>query len=751
MIRHASHFRGQGPRAAALQRIAAAVPLACLAAATAAGAYTPVAPRQPAPGEIAVGEPGVFTEAGKTYVLTRDIDAAGSGLLLGKDVVLDLNGHVLTYNAAPYEPVPNGSFEDGLKGWDVSKAPNARAENRRWRNPMVGDHCLVLPQGEEIVSPYITLPVARRPYYAMVAVASHQMAVGVWVEDEIGAQVACKLDTPFGERKCCPEPNRAPKLGGGVVFALVFNQPAGRYRIRVKANNRDCVIDDVDIRPALDYGIGVVEGVFPWAYYKAVLDGDDTAFFALSPLVDPERAKEVPIVHGEGNVTIRNGTVRSGARGIRTWGLLSTAKAVRFHIENVKFVSSGINANAMRFAAGVITNCRTEVDSPWIIDRHRQGDYTVSLTGAAGGSRVVDSEFVGGQGQLNIQGAGGEVTRNLFVNRQTVVNHYSLCAGSGTRIHHNRFLPDQGSAILVFSSRDTEIYENDFRIAASPPVNEYANTIYSVSAVRLTDYNKKGGERICVGNRIHHNRIELVGRSFPEALPSYAPSVYGIFMSVGGGTNEVDHNAFTVRNENTTNHCERGNGAYALFIGGSDQGGVYHHNTIACDDTPVWIANSYGPAGNTTLHDNRFVCAPRAEGRPYVPVWLGWWKHRPQPGGVAFYSNAFEGVPFGVKINDYAKHEAGYTFGWTLTVKAAAGTAVEVRRAGEEATVAAGTTDPAGRWSARLPEFREQGNGRGGPRGTTVNLVRTDLSRYTVKAGDKHVEIVMDRDLNIEL
>jgi hypothetical protein len=712
------------------------------------GAYAAVPPRVLQPGEIAVSEAGACVEPGKTYVLTRNIEAAGSGILLGKDVVLDLNGHTLTYNAAPYEPVPNGSFEEGLKGWDASKAPNARAEDRRWRNPMVGNHCLVLPQGEEVVSPYVTLPVANRPYYAMAAVSSHQMAVGIRVEDESGATVACKLDTPFGERKCCPEPNRAPKLGGGVVFALMFNQPAGRYRIRVKANNRDCILDDIDIRPALDYGIGVVEDVLPWAYYKSVLDGDDTAFFALSPLVDPVSAKSVPIVHGEGSVTIRNGTVRSGARGIRTWGLLSTAKAVRFRVENVKFVSGGINANAMRFAGGVVTNCRTEVDSPWIIDRHRQADYTVNLTGAAGGSLVCDSEFVGGQGQVSIRGADSEVARNLFVNRQTVVNHYSLGAGGGTRVHHNRFLPEQGSAILV-SSRDTEIFENEFRIAASPPVNEYANTIYSVSAVRLTDYNRKSGERICVGNRIHHNRIELVGRSFPEANKSYAPSVYGIFMSVGGGQNEVDHNEFTIRNEGAPNHCERGNGAYAFFIGGSDQGGVYHHNTIACDDTPVWIANSYGPAGNTTLHHNRFVCKPAEDGRSYVPVWLGWWKHRPE--NVAFYSNAFEGVPFGVKINDHAKHEAGYTFGWTLTVKAAAGTAVEVKRAGEAAPAAAGTTDREGLWSALLAEYSEQGKGRGGPRGTTLNLVRTDLSHYTVQAGDKRVEIVMDRDLNIEL
>lgn len=721
-----------------------------LLAQVAGAVYRDTAPRALAPGEVAVSGPGVYAEAGKTYVLTRDITAPGSAIHLGKDVVLDLNGHTLTYDGAPYQPVPNGSFEDGMAGWDVSQAPNARAEDRRWRNPMVGNRVCILPKGEEIVSPYITLPVADRAYYAMVAVASHETAVGVWVEDEGGRQVECVLKAPFGDRKCCPETNRAPKLGGGVVFALMFNQPAGKYRIRVKANNRDCIIDDVDIRPALSTGIGVVGEIMPWAYYKSVLDGDDTAFFELSPLVSAERAKTVPAVTGKGTITIRNGTVKGGAKGIRTWGLLSTARDVRLTVENVRFVAHGINANAMRFADGSITHCRTEIDSPWIIDRHRQADYTVNLTGGADGPVVTDSAFIGGQGQVSIRGAGGEVARNLFVNRQTVVNHYSLGAGSGTKIHHNRFHPEQGSAILAFGSSDTEIYENDFKIRASPPVNEYADTIYSVSAIRLTDYNKRTGAHLCMGSRIHNNRFEITGRQFPEALKAYAPSAHGIYMSVGGGTNTVYDNDFIITNLSPPNHCERGSGAFAFFIGGSDEGGVYHHNRIVCNDTPVWIANTYGPAGNTTLYNNVFTCSVAEGQQPYAPVWLGWWKN--QTTNVVFISNRFEGVPFSVQINDYAKYEAGYTLGWTLTVRGAAGATATVTRV-DGTQVAEGVADAKGVWTVRLAEFEEHGEGRGGRQGTEQRLKRTDLSHYrvTVGAETRTVQMDQDRDCRIGL
>ena len=73
-------------------------PLAALAvAATMASLclaeYKDTTPRKPAEGEIEVAAPGSFAQAGKTYVLTQDIDGPMTPVFLGKDVTLDLNGH----------------------------------------------------------------------------------------------------------------------------------------------------------------------------------------------------------------------------------------------------------------------------------------------------------------------------------------------------------------------------------------------------------------------------------------------------------------------------------------------------------------------------------------------------------------------------------------------------------------------------------------------------------------------------------
>ena len=451
--------------------------LGCLASvlfsSTTLGGSRQVAPREPGPGELPVSEPGNCTRAGATYVLTTNITSPVSAFFLGNDVTLDLNGYTITY-AAGYAGVPNCGFEDGLKGWDVSKAPGAEAKAMPMQHPIVGEKVCILPEGQELVSPYMDLPVANRAYYAMVAVANHQMRVGVFVEDERGRNVECVFKWGDRLRPCCPEPLRACKLGGGVVFALMFGQPAGRYRVRVRAVKRLCVIDEVDIRPALDVGVGIVDKTMPWAYYKCILDGDGCAFFDYTKRGAPGQPLDgIPRVTGRGTITIRNGTIRLGSKAIRTWGIQSTAAKARLVVENVRFVASGINTQAVNAPSATIRDCRAETDTPWIIDRHRQGDCAISLMGR-GPSEVTGCELIGGQGQLAVRGDGSRISDNLLVNRQTVVNHYSLAVGGrGTKVFRNRILPQQGSGILIGRQQGIEIFDNEIRVAASPPVNEY--------------------------------------------------------------------------------------------------------------------------------------------------------------------------------------------------------------------------------------------------------------------------------------
>ena len=170
---------------------------------------------------IPVSKAGSYAVPGATYMLTNDISSPMSAIFLGKDVTLDLNGYTITFADANYENVPNFDFEEGMKGWDVTKAPGAKIENSKV-HVFVGDKILRLSEGEEIVSQYINLPVANRSYIAMCGVTKLNMKVSVYVEDELGNSVICNTTYRDGVLQSCPIEKRAPRLGGGFVFAMIL-------------------------------------------------------------------------------------------------------------------------------------------------------------------------------------------------------------------------------------------------------------------------------------------------------------------------------------------------------------------------------------------------------------------------------------------------------------------------------------------------------------------------------------------------
>ena len=90
-----------------------------------------------------------------------------STIFLGKDVTLDLNGFTLRYADGTYNHISNSGFEEGLKGWDISKAPGVKVVSTEEVHVFVGKKLVSLQAGDEITSPYVYLPLANRSYIAM--------------------------------------------------------------------------------------------------------------------------------------------------------------------------------------------------------------------------------------------------------------------------------------------------------------------------------------------------------------------------------------------------------------------------------------------------------------------------------------------------------------------------------------------------------------------------------------------------------
>ncbi len=221
-----------------------------------------MAHRAPDPGEIPVTGPGSFADPGRTYILVNDIVSDRSAIFLGKDITLDLNGYTIRYADAKYDHINNSGFEEGLKDWDLTKAPGSKVMNTADIHVFLGDKLLSMQAGDELRSPYVYLPVANRSYVAMCGITGrhfndslmkgdlrNEMQLSIFVEDEQGREIKCMTSYRDSVMQSCPVEKKSPRLGGGFIYAHLNSLPAGKYRMRIRADT-DCLIDEVDIRPA---------------------------------------------------------------------------------------------------------------------------------------------------------------------------------------------------------------------------------------------------------------------------------------------------------------------------------------------------------------------------------------------------------------------------------------------------------------------------------------------------------------------
>jgi hypothetical protein len=613
-------------------------------------------------GEIPVMAPGCYDKPGATYVLVNDITSPKSAVFLGKDVTLDLNGFTITYADGGYEHIPNGSFEEGLKNWDISKAPSAKVEDKKV-HVFIGDHVLRLAAGEEITSEYIDLPVAVRSYFAFCGVTGQDMRISVFVEDSKQNSLLCKTEYADSARVSCPVLNRSPRMGGGFVYTHLTGLPAGKYRVRIKAET-DCIIDYIDIRPAMDVGIGIIGNTHPLGHYDHLYQRVHSAFFDYTANVkQQDPLPGIPQVKGKGSVTIKNGLIRNASPGILSWGIQSTAEDVYIILDSLIIEASGINSTAVDVPQAVISHCKFDVDNPFIINRHGAEFYAVDLRGDKP-SEVSFSEFYGGQGCLSFKGDFSKVHHNFFANRQTVTNHYSIMAmGDSSLIYDNLIDPEIGSGIEIYVHRGIEIFRNTIRIEASPPTCEYGHEDYSTTAIRIADYNAVPGTPDgCFGNKVYNNKFYITGKDYTE-YTDYIPMAWAVFYSASAGDNYIFGNEIVVNDLSPGSKNETS----AFYIGGGTIGGEFYGNLITTNVPAAWVASRYGPARNTRIYDNRIIksTSAAADFKPFRMGWTGW--KGCVADSISFKSNEITGASFDVDATDQPHT---YSVWWTLTVHA---------------------------------------------------------------------------------
>lgn len=712
------------------------------------GQYKPVPHRMPQPGEIPVSTPGNYSEPGKTYILVNDIISDRSAIFLGKDVTLDLNGYTIRYADGNYNHIPNSGFEEGLKGWDISKAPGAKIMNTADIHVFVGDKLLSLQAGDEIRSEYITLPVANRSYIAMCGITGrhfhdslmkqdlrNEMKLSVFVEDEKGNEVSCVTQYRDTTMESASVEKRSPRLGGGFIYAHLNKLPAGKYRMRIRADT-DCLIDETDIRPAFDVGVGIVDQTYANGHNDHLYNSAFTAFFDYTA----DAKKGIPtagisVVKGSGSVTIKNGSIENATEGAISWGIQSTAEEVKIILSNVLFKTSGINTTAVDVPQATIVNCRFEVDNPFIINRHGSNFYAVDLRGTQS-SEVSFSDFLGGQGCLVFKGKHSDIHHNYFVNNQSVTNHYSIMAmGDSSKIFENRIEPQRGSGIEIYTHKYIDIFSNIIRVQSSPPTCEYGREEYSANAIRIADYRAlPGAANGAFGNRVYNNSIYIKAVNFPEPK-EYIPLTWAFFYSASGGDNDIFGNDIVIEHTDPSSKAL----AAAFFITGGTKGfgGNFYNNRITSNVPAVWIAGKYGGASNTKLYNNTIIKSPGALSG-FTPFSMGF-----DDCGDCIARNVE--LTSNEVINDrFAIHVEGkdhsYSVNWKLTLniknrqnEAAAGTEVIITAA-DKTEMFRGRTTPQGSIEINLPEYRVNDN------------VKKQLSPYAIQCSGVSKIMQLNRD-----
>jgi hypothetical protein len=352
-------------------------------------------------------------------------------------------------------------------------------------------------------------------------------------------------------------------------------------------------------------------------------------------------------------------------------------------------------------------------------------------------SEVSFSEFYGGQGCLVFKGKHSIIHHNVFVNRQTVTNHYSIMAmGDSSMVFENLFEPEIGSGLEIFRHQHIQIFNNIFRINAAPPSCEYPDHL-STNAIRVADYGEApGSPRGCFGNRIYNNKFYIRGKKFKE-YPGYIPMASAFFFSTSAGENYIFGNEIFVEQEDPETDAE----AYAFYIGNA-LGGQLYNNRITTNVIPIWVACGYGSATGTLIAGNTIKKSPAAK-TDFQPVRMGWIEREDcLAKNIEFRSNVFSGLDFGIEATDQHHSYAVY---WTLEVKifdktgkTIPGTEVKILDKNKK-EVFTKSGDENGSVEVELAEYTVDGE------------VVSYQSPYTVIVNNKKQEVTLDHNQEISI
>lgn len=427
--------------------------------------------------------PFVANTASQLYILTENINVPGAGILvLNNSIVIDLNGHEITFDDATPRAVTNGSFESEtgttITGWDLSGAANASVAAGTYVSPVSvfeGDNSLkfTVPCADQSVVASSTVALEANTWYAITAKVYNNINDSITMYVEIDG-------TAYNA-------NADDRTNRGFDYVYYKFQTGGTTEnVTIRAGisgaaavaSGNCYIDDIKIVRFGPHGVlvGAKSGAFrAEADYPYVTSG----FFS------PQ------------NVVIKNGTLTQGQDGGHAaFGIFNESGANNPIFRDLTITVYGDDSKGIysRAGVGVITERCIITDNCVAISSRSAWKTACIHNDDAVGGRIANCTLVGGcQNAIVAKGTTRATPLKIYGNtisqksRYTNGNGIQLYGDIGSWIYDNSIdtyntVGGSGHGIFVGGfANGTRIFRNTTRTKALPQNQEYNGYEYDGS------------------------------------------------------------------------------------------------------------------------------------------------------------------------------------------------------------------------------------------------------------------------------
>jgi hypothetical protein len=626
-------------------------------------------------------QPYILDQANVTYILDTDVNADGSAFMMGNaNVTLDLNGHTVTYGNGPVVSVPNGGFESGTTGWDISGAPTASVKPAP--TGMWGANALFVSNysaTQTIVSNPISIPVANREYAVTVT------GKGGW-NQSLEIQM---IDTVTGQNLPMTSINRATiDRGYGRVesFLPATTNPV-KMQIQLIPNAGVTVaqtyIDYAQIFPLGDYGViaSPSSGKLPLN-----LQTTDIKAAAKRLANGPSTVKNGSLIQGKARAYGSNAINALSSRGISVSDVTSFVNGM-----------DSMNLNLQWGTTATILDSTFDSDIDNISDRQK-AFCQINISSTSGDIRIEGNTLTNSP-EIGIfigKNTGGFITvkNNNISQRAIVSNPYAihLYGASNFLIANNRITPINGRGISMDGSQPThdgEVYGNYVESRMKPNI-EYAFDKMSATPLRIRNWGN-----VQSGIHIHDNTFVAI-----TGDPGSVWVADGAFITMQNddptvqnplGGNLIENNTFKAI-VTTTDKAYK---AWGVTISGVAAGAglLVKNNTFESNDISLNFGdddNWQGSNADILFLQNTFKKSSEGAARDYTPILAGDGRNTVTKMRIIdpIFTNgaAFPGVRFiDIKTKDIG-------IGYLLNINAIPGASVEVKNA-QGVTLYTGITD----------------------------------------------------------